>query len=174
MSILDFTTTAAAPSRNNGNRPFAGQTGPSDDKPASKLWMNIGYEINGKFVSLPLGLPIDTMREASTNGTAGLEGHLLQRRILAQGATGTVISTLLTYPLDLVNTRLKVQRQLHRVDVGRLRVIKRMEQQPLLQRRQRKHILKVRILALQPLKLSLRHRNQRNIRRRPAVRLNFR
>jgi hypothetical protein len=27
---------------------------------------------------------IDTMREASTNGTAGLEGHLLQRRILAQ------------------------------------------------------------------------------------------
>jgi hypothetical protein len=30
----------------------------------------------------------------------------------ASGATGTVISTLLTYPLDLVNTRLKVQRQL--------------------------------------------------------------
>jgi hypothetical protein len=27
---------------------------------------------------------IDTLREASTNGTAGLEGHLLQRRILAQ------------------------------------------------------------------------------------------
>ncbi|KAK4458422.1 mitochondrial carrier domain-containing protein [Cladorrhinum samala] len=30
----------------------------------------------------------------------------------ASGATGTIISTLLTYPLDLVNTRLKVQRQL--------------------------------------------------------------
>jgi len=28
------------------------------------------------------------------------------------GAGGTVISTLVTYPLDLVNTRLKVQRQL--------------------------------------------------------------
>ncbi|KAK4204445.1 mitochondrial carrier domain-containing protein [Triangularia verruculosa] len=30
----------------------------------------------------------------------------------SSGAAGTVISTLLTYPLDLVNTRLKVQRQL--------------------------------------------------------------
>lgn len=28
------------------------------------------------------------------------------------GATGTAISTTITYPLDLVNTRLKVQRQL--------------------------------------------------------------
>ena len=28
------------------------------------------------------------------------------------GRTGTVVSTLATYPLDLVNTRLKVQRQL--------------------------------------------------------------
>lgn len=30
------------------------------------------------------------------------------------GATGTAISTTATYPLDLVNTRLKVQRQLHK------------------------------------------------------------
>lgn len=30
----------------------------------------------------------------------------------ASGAGGTVVSTLATYPLDLVNTRLKVQRQL--------------------------------------------------------------
>lgn len=30
----------------------------------------------------------------------------------ASGAGGTIISTLATYPLDLVNTRLKVQRQL--------------------------------------------------------------
>ena len=73
----------------------------------------------------------------------------------------------------LLKRTLKVQRQLNRVHVGRLRIIKRMEQQTLLQRRQRQHILKVRILALQPLKLSLRHRYQRNIRRRPAARLNL-
>lgn len=30
----------------------------------------------------------------------------------ASGAAGTALSTLATYPLDLVNTRLKVQRQL--------------------------------------------------------------
>jgi len=30
----------------------------------------------------------------------------------ASGAAGTVVSTAVTYPLDLVNTRIKVQRQL--------------------------------------------------------------
>ncbi|KAK3940387.1 mitochondrial carrier domain-containing protein [Diplogelasinospora grovesii] len=37
----------------------------------------------------------------------------------ASGAGGTVVSTLTTYPLDLVNTRLKVQRQLRRDGVLR-------------------------------------------------------
>ena len=46
-----------------------------------------------------------------------------------------------------VERALQLQIQLHRIDVRRLRVIKRMEQQPLLQRRQRQDVLDLRIRA---------------------------
>lgn len=51
------------------NLPFASATGINDEaKPKSKVWLNVGYEVNGKFVSLPLGLPIDTMDSAEIRG----------------------------------------------------------------------------------------------------------
>ena len=59
----------------------------------------------------------------------------------------------------LVERPLEPEHQLHRVDVRRLRIIKRMEQQPLLQRRQRQDVLDLRIGALQPLDLGLRQRS---------------
>ena len=62
-----------------------------------------------------------------------------------------------------VERSLQPQFQLHRIDVGRLRVIKRMEQQPLLQRRQRQDVLDLRIRALQPFDLRLRQRHQGQI-----------
>ena len=58
---------------------------------------------------------------------------------------------------------LQPQFQLHRINVGRLHVIKRMEQQPLLQRRQRQDVLDLRIRALQPFDLLLRQRHQGQI-----------
>ena len=57
----------------------------------------------------------------------------------------------------------KPHHQLHRVEVGRLRVVQRMEQQPLLQRRERQHVLDLRIMLLQPLDLLLRQRHQRQV-----------
>lgn len=33
-------------------------------KVVASVWLNIGYERNGRFVNLPLGLPIDTMKPA--------------------------------------------------------------------------------------------------------------
>ena len=33
-------------------------------KIGTSIWLNIGYEANGRFVNLPLGLPIDTMKPA--------------------------------------------------------------------------------------------------------------
>lgn len=33
-------------------------------KAVASVWLNIGYEANGRFVNLPLGLPIDTMKPA--------------------------------------------------------------------------------------------------------------
>ena len=68
-----------------------------------------------------------------------------------------------------VQRTVKREPNLHRVDVGSLRIEQRMEQQPLLQRRQRQNVLNPRIVALQPLDLGLRQIDQRQIRRRAAA-----
>lgn len=62
MGIMDFT----AQSNRNSNRSNQGTN--NADRPASQIWLNVGYEANGKFISLPLGMAIDTMREATISG----------------------------------------------------------------------------------------------------------
>ena len=62
-----------------------------------------------------------------------------------------------------VERPLQCQRQLHDVDVRRTHIVKRMEQQPLLQRRQRQNVFDVRVLAFDPLDLVLREPQQRKI-----------
>jgi len=62
MAILNFET---APTNTRGNTPFAGM---NNEQPKSKMWVNIGYESNGKFINLPLGMPIDTMKPAEVKG----------------------------------------------------------------------------------------------------------
>lgn len=47
MGILDLYSSTA--NITNGSRPTA------------KLWLNPGYDANGRFVSLPIGMPVDTM-----------------------------------------------------------------------------------------------------------------
>lgn len=37
--------------------------------PAAQVWLNIGYEANGRFVSLPIGIPLDTMQMADESGS---------------------------------------------------------------------------------------------------------
>lgn len=44
-----------------------------DDRPKAQIWLNIGYESqdaegNDMFISLPMGLPLDTMEAKSVNG----------------------------------------------------------------------------------------------------------
>ncbi len=48
------------------------------------------------------------------------------------------------------------EHQLHRVDIRRARIIQRMEEQPLLQRRQWQYVFQLRVLAFQALDLGLR------------------
>ena len=58
MGILDFDTT-----KNNApasNRRYNGPQS-AQDRPAAKLWLNVGYDANGRFVNLPVGIPVDTM-----------------------------------------------------------------------------------------------------------------
>ena len=58
MGILDFDTAAktntAAASGTNNRRTQA------QDRPSAKLWLNVGYDTNGRFVNLPVGIPVDT------------------------------------------------------------------------------------------------------------------
>ena len=34
----------------------------------AKLWLNVGYEVNGRFVNLPIGMPVDTMKPTEVKG----------------------------------------------------------------------------------------------------------
>ena len=59
MGILDFdsaakTNTAAASGTNNRRTQ-------AQDRPSAKLWLNVGYDANGRFVNLPVGIPVDSM-----------------------------------------------------------------------------------------------------------------
>ena len=60
MGILDFDSaaknnnTAASGTSRNGRTQ-------AQDRPAAKLWLNLGYDANGRFVNLPIGIPVDTM-----------------------------------------------------------------------------------------------------------------
>lgn len=70
MGILDFTApaataqTSARQGRRNGPRLDAN----GQPLPESKLWLNLGYTKNDKFISLPLGLAIDTMEPQVARG----------------------------------------------------------------------------------------------------------
>lgn len=43
---------------NNANR---------SDLPKAKFWMNVGYEVDGRFVNIPLGIPLDTQEPLRTD-----------------------------------------------------------------------------------------------------------
>lgn len=58
MGILDNLTT----SNNTARRPAA------NDRPSAKVWINVGYEANGKFINLPVGIPVDTMEALPVRG----------------------------------------------------------------------------------------------------------
>ena len=60
MGILDFDSAAKT---NNAAASGTGRNGrtQAQDRPAAKLWLNLGYDANGRFVNLPVGIPVDTM-----------------------------------------------------------------------------------------------------------------
>lgn len=70
---LNRNTTAATPFRPAAANP-ANRQGSSKDRAPTMIWLNVGYkhvdETTGEeiFVSLPMGLPIDTMQEANVRG----------------------------------------------------------------------------------------------------------
>lgn len=67
---LNFTKVFGAPKA----APAASGTA-SDDRPKAQFWLNIGYQADGviegedapRFISLPVGIPLDTMETLPTN-----------------------------------------------------------------------------------------------------------
>lgn len=38
------------------------------ERPKTQVWLNIGYEQNGKFINLPVGIPLDTTEPLAVSG----------------------------------------------------------------------------------------------------------
>ena len=62
MGILDFEA-----AKTNTSAPRSGRQA-QQDRPAAKLWLNVGYDANGRFVNLPVGIPVDMMETLPIRG----------------------------------------------------------------------------------------------------------
>lgn len=60
------------------NLPSAADQASKEDRPQAKFWLNVGYEVSVKdsdgvestrFISLPIGLPLDTQQHKTSRGT---------------------------------------------------------------------------------------------------------
>lgn len=95
-------------------------TASSDDRPKAQFWLNIGYEADGviegedkpRFISLPTGIPLDTMEELKTNSRN--EVYAMQ-----QAARNDLMAQLIEHAQDLQpgqSTILNLQIELRRVN----------------------------------------------------------
>lgn len=60
MSILSGLNTAAKSTT---------RVAAANDRPAAKYWLNVGYDMNGRFINLPTGIAIDTAEPVKVSGT---------------------------------------------------------------------------------------------------------
>lgn len=69
MGIMDLVSTQAS------NVSRIGGTA-NVDRPKAKVWLNVGFEVDGKRVTLPLGIALDTMEPIKITGQS-VEWHEL-------------------------------------------------------------------------------------------------
>lgn len=96
--------------------PAAKTTTIVEDKPKSQLWINVGYsvEVNGEqvFVSVPMGIPVDSIKELPTN-TRNSEYNLLNQ------ARNQLLQDIVSASGDLESGEshvLELEVQLRRID----------------------------------------------------------
>lgn len=87
-----------------------------EDKPKSQLWVNIGYtvQVDGEdvFVSIPLGIPVDSINQLPTN-TRNVEFNLLNQ------ARNELLQDIINSAEDLEpgqSHTLELEIQLRRID----------------------------------------------------------
>jgi len=66
MGLLDSINNGVVASSNV--RPMNGRGQAAADRPNATIWLNIGYEKNGKFVTIPVGIPLDTTDALAVRG----------------------------------------------------------------------------------------------------------
>lgn len=75
MGVLENIANAAANSTVNSNvganaNPFAGVGYPTkEEKPKATVYVNVGYQGADEFISIPLGIALDTMQEVNESST---------------------------------------------------------------------------------------------------------
>lgn len=135
MSILTFNANA-----NNTRQPFANVAGVNSDRqdrPKAQLWLNVGYDMHGKFIQLPNGgIPLDTMAEAELRGQN--EDFIKQRTaqnellktLVTEGqklAPGEEVTLNLTLKMRRVNGQLEIAKDKNEYsvpDLGELLIVK--------------------------------------------------
>ena len=112
MSLIDFSKkTETAPTTRTSN----GRTRPVDANgnplPQAKLWLNVGYMAGDRFISLPLGTPIDTMQPRELRGSSQdfLKLVTAQNKLL-EGLQGMIETLNPGDEIDLPNLIVKIRR----------------------------------------------------------------
>ena len=98
------------------NAPKASTATVVEDKPKSQLWVNVGYsiEVDGVnvFVSIPMGIPVDSIKELPTN-TRNAEFNMLNQ------ARNQLLADIASAAEDLESGEshvLELEVQLRRID----------------------------------------------------------
>lgn len=63
MAIMDFNAPSFDRPSSNG-----GTSRRDPNAPKAQVWLNVGYDVNGKFVNLPFGLALDNMQPEPVRG----------------------------------------------------------------------------------------------------------
>lgn len=113
-SALNFTKVFGAPKAATAATPA------QDDRPKAQYWLNIGYQADGiiegedapRFISLPVGIPLDTMETLPTNSRN-------QVYAMQQAARNDLMEQLVAHAQNLApgaSTIVNLQIELRRVN----------------------------------------------------------
>lgn len=118
MGVLDFDNNRNGNAGNSGITTSGGNSRRGNqDRPAAKLWLNIGYDKGERFVNLPIGIPLDTMEALPIRGQneewamfQAARNHLLKQLQEAGDnlEPGAEVTVNLTVKLRKVNEALDV------------------------------------------------------------------
>ena len=113
MSLIEFEASRTAPAAASSARGRGAVRTDANGQPLpqAKLWLNVGYMKNERFVNLPLGLPIDTMEPAEVRGSnQDWLKFSKARNDLLEGLKGLIEKLAPGDEMELPNLIIKIRR----------------------------------------------------------------